>query len=59
MSSSFGDIVAEETVFFMCDMQVKFVPVMQHFDDIITVTERLVRLKNMEDFSNLILALFS
>lgn len=42
MSSSFGDIVAEETVFFMCDMQVKFVPVMQHFDDIITVTERLI-----------------
>ena len=38
-----GDIEADKTAFFLCDMQERFRPAIKHFPDILEVTKRLVR----------------
>lgn len=37
-----GNIKAEETAFFLCDVQEKFRPAIKHFDEILEVSKRLV-----------------
>ena len=38
-----GNLAAESTVFFLCDMQEKFKPVIQFFSEVVEVAKRLVR----------------
>ena len=38
-----GNIKAEQTVFFLCDMQEKFKPVIAYFKEILVVAKKLVR----------------
>ena len=37
-----GDIKLEKTVFFMCDIQLKFSPIISYFKEILEVSGRLV-----------------
>ena len=59
MSSSYGDIVAEETAFLMCDIQMKLIMAMQHFDDISTVAERMVSVWGLSYFYVVDLSIWS
>ena len=38
-----GDLQANQTVFFLCDIQEKFSSIIQYFPDIVEVSGRLVR----------------
>ena len=38
-----GNLKANQTAFFLCDMQEKFKPAIKHFDDVLEVSKRLVR----------------
>ncbi|XP_022109882.1 isochorismatase domain-containing protein 1-like isoform X2 [Acanthaster planci] len=40
-TKSLGNLAAESTVFFLCDMQEKFKPAIQYFSDIVEVSKRL------------------
>lgn len=41
-----GDLCKEESVLFVCDLQQKFKPAIQHFESVVEGTNRLVSIKH-------------
>ncbi|XP_061197089.1 isochorismatase domain-containing protein 2-like [Saccostrea echinata] len=48
-SKRLGDIKAENAIFFMCDIQEKFRPVIKYFKEILEIAEKLVEATNILD----------
>ena len=51
----YGDLSKEESVLFVCDLQQKFKPVIQHFESVVEGANRLV---SMQSRSSLHLRLY-
>ena len=42
-----NNLILEKTAFFLCDIQEKFKPAIDHFNEMVEVSQRLVTLRNL------------